>query len=135
MDPASEAELDKEGFSEEIKDCIRADAAAQKIQRWKQIGFCAMDTACLLIADPCYVIPDSPQDSVELDKRFPDAYPPDDAHHVQLSFKRGHAGAGVTVHSPHGDGEVAIWAKLDALNRVRAVFFSFDGEIPTTNQL
>jgi hypothetical protein len=41
--------------------------------------------------------------------------------------------AGVVVRSPHGDGTVQVYAKLDDLSRVSAVFFSFDGERPPSD--
>jgi hypothetical protein len=103
--------------------------------KWTRIGIAAMDTASLLITDPCYVIPDSPSDEVEIPKRYPDAYPTDGQHSKQLCFRRGHAGAGIVVSSPHGDGTVDVWAKLDGKGKVRAVFFSFDGEMPTIRAL
>ena len=118
---------------------IAADEKASRKTRWERIGIAAMDTACLMITDPCYVrhYDESNQEPVEISssKQAYDAMktPGTDKEneHGQINFRMGHAGAGVIMHSPHGDGSVAIWAKLDARNRVRSVFFSFDGEAPS----
>lgn len=122
----------------EIKKIIRADVADAKKTRWKIIGVAGMDTATLMIHDPCYSLPYGPK-SGEKDfeitdrKAVYDTMKKDgvEGHFGQINFLRGHAGAGVIIHSPHGDGSVTIYGKLDAKNRVRAVFFSFDGDEPS----
>jgi len=114
----------------EIKQAIREDAAASKQTRWEIIGECGMDTAGLLIADPCYVMHQEGRDPATLEINDYKKWIVSKEEVTKLKFKRGHEGAGLIVHSPHGDGCVSIWGKLDAKNRVRSVFFSFDGETP-----
>lgn len=120
----------------EVKAAIREDVAAAKQTRWEIVGQCGMDTARLLIADPCYIVPPA---GAQRDREINDydALSPMTGwkdgvctSHAQINYKRGHPGAGLLIDSPHGDGTVTIYAKLDAKNRVRAVFFSFDGEKP-----
>lgn len=99
-----------------------------KITKWKRLGECAMDTAGLLIADPCYVIPDGHRSPREIDNY--DEWVNCREEVLAIPFKRGHEGAGLIVHSPNGDGTVQVWGKVDAAGRVRAVFFSFDNHKP-----
>ena len=115
------------------KELIAEDEHAASILRWQQIGICGIDAGMLLIHDPCYTLPkDKPE--FTYDDCCKCGSKPGGIDAMQLNYLRGHAGAGVVVHSPHGDGTVVVWAKLDAKNRVRAVFLSFDGEIPPTDE-
>lgn len=100
---------------------------------WQIVGICAMDTAGLLIADPCYVMNQSGQnpDSLEINDYSKWIASKDEV--TKLNFKKGHEGAGIIFHSPHGDGCVDVWAKIDGNGGVRSVFFSFDGEKPEAN--
>lgn len=97
---------------------------------WKNVGICAMDTAGLLIADPCYVMNQKGHDPKELELNDYSKWVGSKEEITKFNFKRGHEGAGIIFHSPHGDGAVDIWAKIDENGRVRSVFFSFDGERP-----
>lgn len=112
------------------------DVLAARQTRWKKIGIAAMDTACLLISDPCYSLPYG-RNSEEKDFEITDRKKVyntmgEDGHFGQIKFIGGHDGAGIVIHSPFGDGVVDVWAKLDAKDRVRSVFFSFDNEKPPT---
>lgn len=124
--------------------------------RWEPLGKCAMDTAGLIIADPCYVVPQtltskpSPDDVAPQFSRQeirtaqgsdqPDGEPAQTF--AQLNFRLGHPGAGVYVSSLFGDGTVTVWGKLVKMgdwsgsgatrDRVTAVFFSFDDQTPAT---
>ena len=95
---------------------------------WQRLGVCAMDTAGLLIADPCYVIKQGDRDDLEIQDYSQWVSCEDEI--LRLNFKRGHEGAGVIVHSPNGDGSVDICGEVDDNGRIRSVYFSFDGEEP-----
>jgi hypothetical protein len=97
---------------------------------WKNVGICAMDTAGLLIADPCYVMNQNGRDPKTLELNDYSKWVKSKEEVTKLNFNRGREGAGIIFHSPHGDGCVDVWAKMDGEGRVRSVFFSFDGEIP-----
>jgi hypothetical protein len=101
-----------------------------KTPEWKPIGECAMDTAGLLIADPCYVIHQEGRDPKTLEIHDYNQWVASKDEVTNLRFKRGHEGAGVIVHSPNGDGCVTVWGKIDEQGCVRAVYFSFDGKPP-----
>jgi len=117
-------------LTKEMEALIEADNMAARQTRWELVGICEMDTARLLLSDPCYCLddPSGPRGEQEIaDYRV---FTPDTSEVLAIPFRRGHMGAGIMFHSPHGDGAVEVWAKLDAKNRVRSVFFSFDGEKP-----
>ena len=95
---------------------------------WQRLGVCAMDTAGLLIADPCYVIKQGDRDDLEIQDYS--QWVSCEGEILRLNFKRGHEGAGVIVHSPNGDGSVDICGEVDDNGRIRSVYFSFDGEEP-----
>lgn len=101
-----------------------------KKPKWKMIGVCAMDTARLLIADPCYVIDDKrdKRGSQEINDymKFTSA----EEEHFEIPFRMGHAGAGIMIHSPYGDGSVNVYGLIQENGSVSAVFFSFDGKKP-----
>lgn len=129
---------------QDVQAVIEADVADATKTRWEIIGECGMDAGMLVITDPCYTLPQleraiergKGQPGTDAEFTYKDCcgpYPGDADYKgdaKQINFLRGHAGAGVRVNSPHGDGSVTIYAKLDAKNRVRSVFFSFDGEQP-----
>lgn len=135
------SKLDKElaSLPNDVQQAIKDEADAAQTTTWRILGICGMDTARLLIADPCYVLPPAsdPNHECEIDdysaltpltgwkneKCVPSA---------QINYKRGHPGAGILIDSPDGDGTVTIYGKVDANNHIRAVFFSFDGEVPFT---
>jgi len=101
-----------------------------KTPTWKKVGICAMDTAGLLIADPCYVINQKGRKPEDLAINDYNKWITSKEEITTLNFKKGHEGAGLIFHSPYGDGTVEVWAKIDENGRVRSVFFSFDGEKP-----
>ena len=127
----------KSAIDPEFREFLRKEDTAIKVQRWEIIGRAGMDTACLLISDPCYSLPyaeGSQEKDLEIRNRK-EVYDTmksgdKDTHYGQVRYRMGHVGAGVVVHSPHGDGEATIYGLLDGLNRVRAVYFSFDGKKP-----
>lgn len=89
-----------------------------------------MDTAGLLIADPCYVMHQPGRDPDTLEINDYKAWVESKEEITRLDFKRGHEGAGVILHSPNGDGMVTIWGRVDSAGKVRSVYFSFDGIKP-----
>ena len=100
------------------------------LPKWRVIGVCAMDTAGLLIADPCYVIHQEGCDPKTLAIHDYNKWITSKDEITPLPFERGHKGAGLIVHSPHGDGTVTIWGRVAENGTVRAVYFSFDGVEP-----
>jgi hypothetical protein len=87
-----------------------------------------MDTAGLLIADPCYVIKQGDRNDLEIQDYSKWVACKDEI--LRLKFKRGHEGAGVIVHSPNGDGSVDVCGEVDSDGAIRSVYFSFDGTEP-----
>jgi hypothetical protein len=98
--------------------------------KWKPLGICGMDTAGLLIADPCYVIHQKDRDPKTLEIHDYSAWITCKKEWLPLKFQRGHEGAGIIVHSPNGDGSVTVYGQIDDQGAVRAVYFSFDGKEP-----
>ena len=126
----------KRTIDPELQEFLRKDAAAAKVKRWQVLGVAGMDTASLLISDPCYSLPytaDHKESDLEIRSRK-EVYDTcgkkgEEAHYGQVNYRKGHPGAGVIVHSG-SDGEVTVYGLLDGLDRVCSVFFSFDGELP-----
>lgn len=99
---------------------------------WKLLGVCGMDTAGLLICDPCYVIPSGhqPPGQQQLEVHDYNAWVSCTKEYLPIAYRRGHEGAGLIVHSPHGDGSVEVYGRVDKEGRIHAVYFSFDSEKP-----
>src|SRR5208283_730894 len=110
-------------LTKKMKEALTEEVRASSILRWQPVGICGMDTAQLLITDPCYTLGHTVVNEAQFTYKDccgsydPKELPPHAIDARQLNFLSGNAGAGIVVHSPHGDGTVKVWAKLDAKNR------------------
>ena len=74
--------------------------------KWIYMGMVAVDSAQLMIGDPCYFIG---KDS-DVNKTYSDygdffaRSNSDDPYSTIIPFSRGHEGAGVAMHTTYGDG-------------------------------
>lgn len=106
----------------------------------KLIGYCGVDSGSILIADPCYVMPEKEElQDPEKVKKFVDEHK--DYNHIfdeQLHKEdpnwrnqagevllTGIQGTGVLSHTFHGDGNYPVFADLDENGKVRSLTIEF----------
>jgi hypothetical protein len=101
---------------------------------WKQIGMLPVDAGCILLSDPCYVLPDSrgiedgkhieiPYDySTMLEEMEKEGWPKE----FRVKPKGYSQPLGMIVESGYGDGEYPVFAQYNREGRLAKIMIDFD---------
>lgn len=101
---------------------------------WEKIGSLPVDAGCILLSDPCYVLPDSR--GIEDGKHLEIPY--DYSTMLEEMEKGGWSSVfkvkpksysqplGLIVESGYGDGEYPVYAKFNREGRLMQVMIDFD---------
>ena len=102
---------------------------------WKQIGTLGVDAGCMLLVDPCYILPDSRLDQngkpfKEAPYDYEDMLKEMEAQGWPREFwvkPKGYSQPlGLIVESGYGDGEYPVFAQYDRNGRLVRVMIDFD---------
>jgi len=106
----------------------------------KLIGYCGVDSGSILIADPCYVLPDKeiynyPEKLKEYSKEHADysgiftqlhgEKDPEWKNQAGEVLLAHVAGTGVLSHTHSGDGNYPVYAELDDNGKVKSLTIEF----------
>lgn len=99
---------------------------------WKKVGSVRVDTAMVVIADPCQLVhPDKPEKALGKDwdafcKGVSRAWGKTRRQGAQLRFDTRHDGLAVVVGTGYGDSTYAVWGRFDG-DVCCEIRLSFDG--------
>jgi len=104
---------------------------------WQKIGTLPVDAGCIMLVDPCYVLPDSRQNSSgDVVKEAPydykdmlegmeeEGWP----REFKVKPKNYSMPLGMIVESGYGDGEYPVYAEYNREGRLVKVMVDFDPE-------
>lgn len=87
---------------------------------WVKIGECLVDSGQIMLIDPCYVLPDRPEEQGYDYRLLLKGW--EDNKNKYFSTE-----GGVVVESGYGDGTYPVYVKMEG-RRVSAVMIDFLGE-------
>lgn len=97
------------------------------IEGFELVGYCGVDTATIIIGDPCNVCFDSKNMFENMDVKQQQPYI------CQINYEAGHPGAGVLLSSGYGDGYYPVYIRKNEDDRIVEVRILFDEDEDETN--
>jgi hypothetical protein len=99
---------------------------------WQKVGVVGVDSGCMMLADPCYVVKG---EDCEPYKAFGGGWPafvekslPGDSGTSQLKYDAGCDGLGVVIGNFGGDGTFPVFVERGADGGIAKVMIDFEGE-------